>query len=281
MMMALLVTGIVAYANEKNDTTVIENAKKVTIITSDTLQTIKVKGKEGNSNYYYENSISTKNKCIRKEKKVVDVDGSDWDIDFGFGLPIATNVPNGMSFAPFKSFEWILGLRYSYTPKQTLQTYSVGLWCNWREYTLDTDKMFYKDEKSNVIGLTNYPTNASDKRSSVYIFSLSVPLLFTQKFGHDSKFKFSLGPVVNFNLYGRLCNEYAVGDYENEVKIKGVDYRPVTVDIMGILRYKKTGFYCKYSPMSVLKKNSIANPEDPNKLIENPQFRSVSIGLIF
>ena len=88
MMMALLVTGIVAYANEKNDTTVIENAKKVTIITSDTLQTIKVKGKEGNSNYYYENSISTKNKCSRKEKKVVDVDGSDWDIDFGFGLPI-------------------------------------------------------------------------------------------------------------------------------------------------------------------------------------------------
>ena len=80
--------------------------------------------------------------------------------------------------------------------------------------------MFYKDEKSNVIGLTNYPTNASDKRSSVYIFSLSVPLLFTQKFGHDSKFKFSLGPVVNFNLYGRLCNEYAVGDYTGTI-VKG------------------------------------------------------------
>lgn len=281
MMMVLLATGLVAYATEKNDTTIINDAQKVTIITSDSMQTIKVIGKEGNSDYYYENSISTKGGNVCRHKRVVDIDGSDVDIDLGFGLPIATNVPNGMSFAPFKSWEWILGLRYSYTPKKSLQTYSVGLWCNWREYTLDTDKMFDKDAKYSAIYLHEYPTNASDKRSSIYIFSLSVPFLFTQKFGQKSKFKFSVGPVVNFNLYGRVCNEYTLGDYENETKIKGIDYRPVTVDIMGILRYKRTGIYCKYSPMSVLKKNSAADPNDPNKQIENPQFRSVSIGIIF
>ena len=273
MMMVLLATGIVAYASEKNDTTVINNAKKVTIITSDSMQTIKVKGKEGNSDYYYENSISTKNGSFSRHKNVVDVDGSDWDLDLGVGLPIATNVPNGMSFAPLKSWEWILGIRYKYTPKKALQTYSVGLWCDWRKYTLDTNKLFDKDA-NNVIGLYDYPTNADNKRSGIYIFSLSVPFLFTQKFGQKSDWKYTMGPVVNFNLYGRIDNEYSLGDYENNIKVKNIDYRPVTVDIMFMAQYRHLGIYCKYSPMSVLKKNS-ANG------VENPQFQSISVGVFF
>ena len=36
MLMAAMVASITAYAGEKNDTTVIENAKKVTIISSGT-----------------------------------------------------------------------------------------------------------------------------------------------------------------------------------------------------------------------------------------------------
>ena len=273
MMMAFLASGMIAYAGEKNDTTVIENAKKVIVIAGDSLQTVRVNGKEGDSKYYYENTISTKGAKTVK-KRVFDTDNFNWDFDLAFGLPIATNVPGGMSFAPFKSYEWILGFRYKYTPKKALQTYSVGLWCNWRQYTLDTNKMFDKDAASGVISVYDYPANASDKRSGIYVFGLSVPFLFTQKFGKKSPFRFSLGPVVNFNLYGRICNEYTLDDYVNEVKIKGIDYRPVTVDIMGLLSYSHVSLYCKYSPMSVLKENS-ANG------IENPQFRSISVGLFF
>ena len=270
-MMTLALTTCVAavQATEKADTTVIKNAKKVTIIATDSTQYIKVKGKEDNSDYLYENSISLKNGTYTRRKNVVDVEDSKWNFDLAFGFPIATNVPDGMSFAPFKSYEWIVGLRYSYTPKNALQSYSVGLWCNWRQYTLDTDKLFTKDMESGVVVLDNYPDKASDKRSSVYVFSLSVPLLFTQKFGHKSDFKFSLGPVVNFNVYGRLNSEFTLGDYETELNVKGIDYRPVTLDIMGILHYKKVGVFCKYSPMSVLKKD------------RGPQFRSVSVGVFF
>ncbi len=269
-MMLALTTMTASYASEKNDTTVIINANKVTIIASDSVQTITVKGKKGNDDYFYENTITKKDaKTIRK--RVFDTEGSKLNLDLAYGFNIATNVPNGMSFAPFKSREFLIGLRYSYTPAKALQSYSVGLWCNWRKYTLDTDKMFDKDANS-VIGLSDYPDNAGDKRSCVSIFSLSVPFLFTQKFGHDSKVKFSLGPVVNFNLYGRLNNEYTVGDYESEISVKGIGYRPVTVDIMGILHYKRVGIYCKYSPMSVLKKCTADG-------VENPQFRSISIGV--
>lgn len=267
MLMAALLACVTARAGEKSDTTVIENAKKVTIISSDTEQRIKVRGKTGNSTYLYENSIVLKDSAYSKKVKEVNTELECWDFDLGIGFPIATNVPDGMSFAMFKSYEWILGLRYKYTPKDALQTYSVGLWCNWRKYTLDTNKMFAKDA-NNVIGLYDYPANASDKRSSIYVFGLSVPFLFTQKFGHTSKFKFSVGPVVNFNLYGRIKNEYTLGDDEIETNTKGVEYCPLTVDIMGMLQYKSVGLYCKYSPMSVLKKDM------------GPDFRSISIGII-
>ena len=49
--MAAMMACVAAHASEKNDTTVIENAKKVTIISGDTEQRIKVRGKEGNSIY--------------------------------------------------------------------------------------------------------------------------------------------------------------------------------------------------------------------------------------
>lgn len=273
MLMAAMVASITAYAGEKNDTTVIENAKKVTIIASDTEQHILVRGKTGNSTYLYENSIMLKDSAYSKSVKKVDIENKSWDFDLGVGYPIATNVPNGMSFAPFKSYEWILGVRYKYTPKQALQSYSVGLWCDWRKYTLDTNKMFDKDA-NNVIGLYDYPTNADDKRSGIYIFSLSVPFLFTQKLSQKGDWKLTAGPVVNFNLYGRIDNEFSLGDYENNIKIKNVDYRPVTVDIMCMAQYRHVGIYCKYSPMSILKKNS-ANG------VENPQFRSISVGVFF
>ena len=267
MLMAAMVASITAYAGEKNDTTVIENAKKVTIISSDTEQRIKVRGKQGNSTYYYENSITMRDSAYSKSVQKVDIENKYWDFDLAFGLPIATNVPGGMSFAPFKSYEWIVGFRYKYTPENALQTYSVGLWANWRKYTLDTDKMFAKDA-NNVVGVYDYPVNAGDKRSGIYVFGLSVPFLFTQKFGHQSDFKMSLGPVVNFNLYGRIKNEYTVGDDEVEINTKGLEYRPVTVDIMGMLQYRHVGIYCKYSPMSVLKTDM------------GPEFCSVSVGII-
>lgn len=273
MLMAAMVASITAYAGEKNDTTVIENAKKVTIISSDTEQRIKVRGKQGNSTYYYENSITMRDSAYSKSVQKVDLENKSWDFDLGVGYPIATNVPNGMSFAPFKSYEWILGVRYKYTPKKALQSYSVGLWCDWRKYTLDTNKLFDKDA-NNVIGLYDYPTNADDKRSGIYIFSLSVPFLFTQKLSQKGDWKLTAGPVVNFNLYGRIDNEFSLGDYENNIKIKNVDYRPVTVDIMFMAQYRHVGIYCKYSPMSVLKKNSTNG-------VENPQFQSISVGVFF
>ena len=56
MTIALLAIATVASA-QVNDTIVIHNPKKVTIITSDSLQKILVTGKEGDGKFTYQNTI--------------------------------------------------------------------------------------------------------------------------------------------------------------------------------------------------------------------------------
>ncbi len=187
------------------------------------------------------------------------------DFDIALGWNIMTNKPEGVSSKFFGSREFTIGLRYKYTPKKALQAYSVGLWVKWNRYAI-SDKMFYKAE-NNVVALKDFPAGVGSARSRINIFSLSVPLFFTQKLGRESNWTVTLGPVVNFNVRGRLNNVYDQGDEEFDINTKGIKYRPVTVDLMGMLQYKGVGIYCKYSPMSVLKKD------------KGPQFRSVTLGV--
>jgi len=187
------------------------------------------------------------------------------DFDVALGFNIMTNKPEGASSRFFASSEFTIGLRYKYTPKKALQTYSAGLWFQWNRYTLD-DKMFYKTA-DNVVALTDFPAGVGSKRSRINIMSLAVPLLFTQRLGRESDWRVTLGPVVNFNVRGRVNNEYDQGDDVYDISTKGIEYRPVTVDLMAILQYKKVGIYCKYSPMSVLKTD------------KGPQFKAVSVGV--
>jgi hypothetical protein len=269
IMMLATTASITANASEANDTVVINNADKVTIMTSDTVQRVTVLGKEGEQTFVYDESVPL-NKWKMKKKK-----GSNklkcWDFDFAVGVGTPTNAPDDLSFAPFKSMEWLFGLRYAYTPKKASQSYSVGLWCDWRSYGT-SDKYFIKDKfgiigSENAVVLSGYPPKTSSKSSSINIFSLSVPILFTQRFGQQGGFKVTLGPVVNFNVHGRINTSYEVDEVIYSEKTKGIEYRSLTIDFMGMASYRGIGIYCKYSPMSVLKKD------------KGPEFHALTFGL--
>jgi hypothetical protein len=273
LMMAVLTACTEANAAEMNDTVVFNNPQRVTVMTNDSVQRVKVSGKEGDERFQYESTVSIKNSTTKMIKKSVTRDENGLVIDLGYGWAIPTNTPQGHGFATFRSWEWMIGLRYCYTPKKALQTYSVGLWCDWRNYTVPKDNVISKNA-DDVVVFGEYPANVSETSSKIRIFSLSVPFLFTQKLGRNSKASFSLGPVVNFNVRGRILNEWTDGDVDTETSTKGIGQRPVTIDFMGILKYGDLGLYCKYSPMSVLKSKS-------ENGVENPQFHSLTIGLFF
>ena len=194
-----------------------------------------------------------------------DGETTDWTMHFGVGVNIATGAPDGYEFAPFKSWDlqWTVA-QIDYTPKGASQTYSAGLGLNWRNYGLkDNNTMLAKT--GDVVGLVPFTGNDGSRSSRIHTMGINVPLFFTQKFSKD--FSFSVGPVVNFNLGGWINNSWEVGDIEHKSSAKKIGLRPVTVDIMGVFDISGLGIFCKYSPMSVFKKD------------RGPEFRSITVGL--
>ena len=178
---------------------------------------------------------------------------------------------DGIDLKPMNSVEAMLWVLYNHTPFKGKNTFSAGLGFTARSYGLGTHKMFTKN--GSTIGVGDYPEGSDYRRSSLYVGSLSVPFFYTHDFGKKSHFKLTLGPVVNFNLFGSISNRYETSDdnfdYTIEAKASSIGQRPVTVDFMGVLRFYGIGLYMKYSPQSVLKTD------------RGPQFRALSFGLFF
>jgi hypothetical protein len=272
MMLALTATTAVR-ASEVNDSIVIDNPAQVTVVKTDSLQKVAIVGKQGDTNFRYSSEVPIDKRKMAKKCKDDKDKTSRGELDFGVGVNIPTNVGNHPGFAVMKSKDIFFGFRYCYTPKGKLQTYSVGLWFDWRDYCTPKYNRIYKNNDG-IVSFEPYPNNVSDTRSLIRVFSLQVPLLFTQQFGHNSKVKLTLGPVLSVNVRGRINNEWTVDDVDYESSTRGIGQRPFTVEFFGALQYKDCGIYCKYSPMSVLKSKS-ANG------MENPQFHSLSLGFFF
>ena len=269
-----------------NDTTVINNAQKVVIITGDSLQKIKISGKEGNDNFTYENTIQlvdsnyVSSVTINKDWNIsIGVGKKDCDDHWtntitshlGFGMTAPTKVSKGISFSTGSSWEifWTI-LQWNYTPKPKKNNfghgYSIGLGIDWRNYRMTGGEMFIKDEADKV-AVVPYPEGTNPKFSRIKVFSINVPMLFTQDFNKRGNFSLSLGPIVNFNTYASIKTRYKQDGGDFKKVTKGINQRPITVDFMAIVRNPILDFYVKYSPMDVLKSD------------RGPKFRSLSFGL--
>lgn len=209
------------------------------------------------------------------EKSLIDLgQGADendrWSMHLNVGVNVPTSVPDGMSFAPFRSWEigWTVA-QYDYTPKDWKTTFSAGIGFNWRSYTLrGHSKMFAKDGNIvDVYKVKDIDEDMEDVCSDIHTTSLSMPLLIKQSF--SKKFAISLGAQLNWNYFARIGNEFEIDDDDYDVTTKKIGQRPFTVDVLGIIEFDDFGIYCKYSPMSVLKTN------------RGPEFKSLSFGIYF
>lgn len=210
----------------------------------------------------------------KEDKSLIDLgkgkDENDrWSLHVYFGVDIPTGAPNGVDFAPFRSWEInVTPLQYDYTPKNWKTTFSAGIGLNWRNYTLKgNDKMFAKIDNWVAVGNADPNDKWEDLSSNIRTTSLSLPLLVKQRFAKG--FAVSVGAQLNWNFYARIHNYYERGDDQLDTYTKKIGQRPFTVDVLGIVHLGKMGIYCKYSPMSVLKKD------------RGPEFKSLSVGLYF
>ena len=124
-LMALAVSiSVAAHDFEPNDTTVIKHAKKVIIVNDNTSQQVKVvRGYDDEGKNVYESTVCLSgNDLVKTSREYKEDDDTckvhDLSMHFGVGIATPTNVPDEMSFAPFKSWEvfWTV-IQYDYTPK--------------------------------------------------------------------------------------------------------------------------------------------------------------------
>ena len=283
--MALAALTLAAGAQE-NDTVVIHNPKKVTIVTGDSLQRIIVSGKEGDDKFTYQNTIRLVDSnyvsttrigrdrwelipSVKVGKKKDDTEGRTYDnaisAHFGIGFTAPTKADARTDFSTFKSWEIFATIAQwdHYFERRHRNSVSLGFGIDWKNYRMTGDTRFVKAPDGNV-ALENYPLQVSPDFSRIKVFSLTANLGFTHSF--DKDFWIGFGPVVNFNVYGSILTEYSMYGDDIKRKEKDIRQRPITIDWMLRLGIMGVPFYLKYSGDNVLKDGGV-------------KFRSLSFGL--
>ena len=270
----------------QNDTVVIHNPKKVTIVTGDSLQKIIVTGKEGDDKFTYQNTIQLVDSnyvsttrigrdrwelipSVKVGKKRDDENGQTYyneiSSHFGIGFTAPTNADERTDFSTFKSWEIFATLLQwdHHFDRRKHNTVSLGFGIDWKNYRMTGDTRFTKAPDGNVV-IEKYPMQVSPDFSRIKVFSLTTNLEYNHSF--DDDFWIGFGPVVNFNVYGSVLTEYSMyGDDIRKLE-KNIRQRPITIDWMLRLGLFGIPFYMKYSNDNVLKDGGI-------------KFRSLSFGL--
>ena len=164
---ALLPLMAQARNNNPQDTLVVNKPTKVTVITSDSAQTIYIQGKEGNPKYAYRNSIQLVDSnyvCTstidndfnfsfgpfgRKQAKPQKYPSSETTMNFFVGFNAAPGMPQAADLHPFSSWEfWWLIADCGIYPWNSHHKFTIGFGLDWRNYRIKGDTRFTKSDAS-------------------------------------------------------------------------------------------------------------------------------------
>ena len=288
----LLLLAISATANavevSENDTLTILKPKKVRIITGDSIQKIKVYGREGEDKYTYESKILLVDSNYVSEESI---NKDTWTFDFikskshgtgypmkqrnlssrlGFGLCYGANADYKGPQSVGSSWEimWTIAEieKYGYGKHNG---FSIGFGVNWRNFRIDGRSKFVKLDDGTITE-EGLPAGYDNDFSRIKVFSLTIPVMWKYR---TKQVTFGLGPVFNINTYASIKNRYWDAEGEKHKQIfKKIHQRPITVDIMAEVSFHNWfSIYGKFSPMTILN-STYAN--DVN-------FQPVSFGIYF
>ena len=274
-------------AGAQTDTLVINHPRKVTIISSDSLQRVIVSGKQGDDDFRYQNTIRLVDANYESN---VNISRDHWELipsvkvgrtrsdtasysrynnmltaHFGIGFTCPTSVDQRIDFSTFKSWEIFATIAQwdHFLDRRERNKVSLGLGIDWRNYRITDDLFFTKAPDGNVT-VDKYPLEYEPKFSRIKVFSLTATLRYEHDFGDG--FAIGFGPVFNFNTYASIKTRYKLlGDKIKHTE-KNIRQRPITIDWMLNMRIAEVPFYVKYSNDDVLKDGGI-------------KFRSLSFGL--
>lgn len=176
-------------------------------------------------------------------------DSVGWNIysgDFVLGWNRTSGIDVAMGHSIDIGWLSVIGAKYNTGHGQRI---TVGLGIDWRNYRLPKNMCFVDQGEALAIGA--YPEGATSRLSRVKVFSLTVPVLFKQRI--IDNLDIFAGPVVNINLHASMLTQYKLDGEKVKISHTGINQVPVTVDLMGGLKWRGIGCYVRYSPCHVLK----------------------------
>ena len=288
----LLLLAISATANavevSENDTLTILKPKKIRIITGDSIQKIKVYGREGEDKYTYESKILLVDSNYVSEQSI---NKETWSFDFvkskshGTGYPLkqnnlSTRLGFGLCYGANADYKGPQSVGSSWEIMWTIAEiekygygkhngFSIGFGINWRNFRMDGRSKFVKLDDGTITEEA-LPAGYDNDFSRIKVFSLTIPVMWKYR---TKQVTFGLGPVFNINTYASIKNRYWDADGEKHKQMfKKIHQRPITVDIMAEVSFHNWfSIYGKFSPMTILN-STYAN--DVN-------FQPVSFGIYF
>ena len=287
MLMAVSATAVSATTAD-NDTLTILKPNKVRIITGDSIQKIKVYGREGDDKYTYESKILLVDSNYVSETAI---NKDTWSFDFvkkhdkGNGYPLERNSVSsrlaiGLCYGAGADYKGPQSVGSSWEIMWTVAEmekfaygkrngYSIGFGVDWRNFRMDGRTKFLK-LSDGTITEENLPAGYELNFSRIKVFSLIVPVMWKYR---AKSLTFGLGPVLNINTYASIKNRYWDADGQKHKELyKKIHQHPITVDIMAEVNlHNWFSIYGKFSPMTILN-STYAN--DVN-------FHPVSFGVYF
>lgn len=182
-------------------------------------------------------------------------DSVGWNIYSGgflVGWVNAMNAPAPMDVAMGRSMElaWlnVVGAKLNTGHGQRI---TMGVGIDWRNYRLAGNQCFTLDREQEQLRVEACPEGATHLLSRVKVFSLTVPVLLRQRL--FNKVDIFAGPVLNFNVHASMLTKYRLDGTEVKHVSNHIHPVPVTVDVMGGVKWSCLGAYVRYSPCHVLR----------------------------
>jgi hypothetical protein len=264
-----------------NDTLTILKPQKVRIITGDSIQKVKVYGRENDDKYTYESKILLVDSNYVSE---TNINKDTWNFDFvkkhsrGTGYPLKTNNASmrlavGLTYGANAKYNSSQSVGSSWEIMWTIMEwekfkygqhngFSIGFGVDWRNFRIDGRQYFYK-ANDGMLSEQSYPAGYEADFSRIKVFSLQIPMMWKYR---TKKTTFGLGPVINFNTYASIKTRYKFLGDKIKHEEKNIRQRPVTIDWMLNMNIAHLPLYLKYSNDDVLKDGGV-------------KFRSLSFGL--
>lgn len=111
------------------------------------------------------------------------------------------------------------------------------------------EEMMTKTEDGKFVA-TDWPEYSKNRTSRLEVASVAFPV--TYSYDISNGVGFTVGPVLNLNVYSSLTNRYKIDGEKQKVKYSKVHCNPVTVDMMLQINVQDFGFYVRYSPMNLM-----------------------------